>query len=233
MAPLVLKHLHRKHDVHGPPSGTLQGGQGQVATEPAAGYVISSQPDATLAALPAAGNAGTSQAVPNPITPENALLAMHQTNSLGSSISTSTSVSTSSTSSPAVSPGLPPVPAKPHHHHHGPSFKKFPGLHLRSRSHSRDVSRAGSPSASAAAATSTQTSQPLTTAQYTSLRDTPPPIQRFPSRIELRAQYDRHGQMVRAVEEFYDYDATMPCLAYGTPPGPVGSDAFGRPPPYL
>lgn len=75
-------------------------------------------------------------------------------------------------------------------------------------------------------------------------------MQRFPSRIELRAQYDRNGQLVRAVEEFYDHDATMPCLAYGaygvsdldvdiltnspsgTPPGPVGSDAFGCPPPY-
>lgn len=73
--------------------------------------------------------------------------------------------------------------------------------------------------------------------------------------MELRAQYDRRGQLVRAVEEFYDQDATLPCLAYGelailsseirmqnllinacslagTPPGPVGSDAFGRPPPY-
>jgi len=45
----------------------------------------------------------------------------------------------------------------------------------------------------------------------------PPVIQRFPSRVELRAQYDRRGQLVRAVEEFYDHDATMPCLAYGEP----------------
>ena len=42
-----------------------------------------------------------------------------------------------------------------------------------------------------------------------------PVMQRFPSRVELRAQYDRNGQLVRAVEEFYDHDATLPCLAYG------------------
>lgn len=76
-------------------------------------------------------------------------------------------------------------------------------------------------------------------------------IRRFPSQIELRAQYGRSGQRVRDFEEFYDYQATIPCLAYGafstsevreidmftpspagTPPGPVGSEAFGGPPPY-
>lgn len=41
------------------------------------------------------------------------------------------------------------------------------------------------------------------------------PLLRYPTHIELRAQYDRSGRLARAVEEFYDHDATLPCLAYG------------------
>lgn len=217
MTASVLKALHDKRQEHA--------GRSRSATNPKKN-VISSNGDNMANSAPLHG-------ITAPVSPGDALNDSHRNASSSSSSSSMIRSSSSSASSvsPVASPGLPPIPAAPKASSSLSLLprKKRHSLNLRSRSTSRSDSHARS---SPAEMSTGSQAGPISIDSPQS-PPAPPVLHRFPSRVELRAQYDRYGRPVRAVEEFYDQNATMPCLAYGTPPGPVGSDAFGRPPPYM